>query len=180
MTTLLLVRHGETDWNREGRWQGWADPPLNDTGRAQARALAEQLRGVPFDAAYSSDLRRAHETAVIVAEPHGVPVVADARLREIDVGSWSGLTRSELEQRFPHGERPDGETREQHAERVLSAVEDLARRNAGRRVLVVTHGGTLRALHDVTTDAPYHPYANCAVLEVRFRDDRLSAGTSTL
>ena len=77
VTTLLLARHGETDWNREGRWQGWADPPLNETGRAQARALAEQLRDTPFDAVYSSDLRRAHETAEIVAEPHSVPVVAD-------------------------------------------------------------------------------------------------------
>ena len=59
MTTLLLARHGETEWNRTGRWQGWADPPLNETGRAQARALTEQLRAVPFDAVYSSDLRRA-------------------------------------------------------------------------------------------------------------------------
>ncbi|HZU20449.1 MAG TPA: histidine phosphatase family protein [Gaiellaceae bacterium] len=175
MTTLLLARHGETDWNRERRWQGWADPPLNDAGRAQARALAEQLRHMSFDAVYSSDLRRAHETAEIVAAPHRVPVFVDARLREIDVGSWSGLTRAEIEARFPGGVRPDGETREQHAKRVLAAVEDIARSNLGRRILVVTHGGTLRALHDVISDLPYHPYANCAVLEVHFRDDRLTA-----
>jgi broad specificity phosphatase PhoE len=175
MTTLLLARHGETDWNREGRWQGWADPPLNETGRAQARELAEQLRHTPFDAVYSSDLRRAHETACIVAAPHGVPVVADARLREIDIGSWSGLTRGDIDARYPDGVRPDGETREQHEARVLAAVEDVARANPGRRILVVTHGGTLRALHDVISDVPYHPYANCAVLEVHFRDDRLTA-----
>ena len=94
MTTILLARHGETDWNRAGRWQGWADPPLNETGRVQARELAEQLRTIPFDAVYSSDLRRAHETALIVGEPHGVPVVTEPGLREIDVGSWSGLTWS--------------------------------------------------------------------------------------
>jgi broad specificity phosphatase PhoE len=175
MTTLLLARHGETDWNREGRWQGWADPPLNDTGRAQARELAEQLRSTPFDAVYSSDLARARETAEIVAAPHGVPVVADAGLREIDVGSWSGLTRAELEERFPDGERPDGETRDQHSARVHAAVERIARANLGRRVLVVTHGGTMRALRDQVTGGPHHPIANCGVIELEFRDDRLKA-----
>ena len=174
MTTLLLARHGETDWNKEGRWQGWADPPLNETGRAQARKLAEQLRQTPFDAVYASDLRRAFETAELVAAPHGVPVLSDAGLREIDVGSWSGLTRVEIEARFPNGARPDGETREQHAARVLEAVERIARANEGRRLLVVTHGGTMRALHGHLSDAPLHPVANCGVLEVHFRDDRLA------
>ena len=112
VTTILLARHGETEWNREGRWQGWADPSLNDTGRAQARELAEQLRATPFDAVYSSDLRRALETAVILAAPHDLAVVTDADLREIDVGAWSGLTRAEITERFPDGDRPGGETRE--------------------------------------------------------------------
>src|ERR1700760_4361850 len=106
MPPLPLARHGETDWNREGRWQGWADPPLNDTGRAQARELAEQLRSVPFDAVFSSDLARARETAEIVAAPHGVPVVVEPQLREIDIGSWSGLTHDEIRSRFPDGTRP--------------------------------------------------------------------------
>src|SRR6185437_15592133 len=121
MTTLLIARHGETDWNREGRWQGWADPPLNDTGRAQAKQLAGELRDTPFDAVYSSDLRRAFETAEILAAPHDIPVVADPGLREIDVGSWSGLTRAEIDARFPDGERPGGETRDEHLARVLQA-----------------------------------------------------------
>ena len=174
MATILLARHGETDWNKAGRWQGWADPPLNDTGRAQARALAEQLRDTPFDAVYSSDLRRAHETAEIVAAPHGVPVITDIGLREIDVGSWSGLTRAEIQERFPEGNRPDGETREQHASRVLAAVERIARANPGRRILVVTHGGTMRALHGHVSELPFHPVENCGVLELHFRDDRLA------
>jgi probable phosphoglycerate mutase len=173
VTTILLARHGETDWNRDGLWQGWADPPLNETGRAQARELAEQLRDVPFDSVYSSDLQRAHETAEIVAAPHGVPVVTDPGLREIDVGSWSGLTRAEIEERFPDGERPDGETRDQHATRVLAAVERIARDTPGRRILLVTHGGTMRALHGHVSDEPVHPVANCGVLELHFRDDRL-------
>ena len=175
MTTLLIARHGETDWNREGRWQGWADPPLNETGRAQARRLADELRETSFDAVYASDLRRAFETAEILAAPHGVAVVADAGLREIDIGSWSGLTRPEIEARFPNGERPDGETHEQHGTRVRAAVVRIARRHLGERILLVTHGGTIRSIHDVTSDLPYHPVPNCHVLEVHFRDDRLAA-----
>jgi broad specificity phosphatase PhoE len=174
MTTLLLARHGETDWNREGRWQGWADPPLNELGRMQAAELAEQLRAVPFDAVYASDLRRARETAEVVAAPHRVPVVTDPRLREIDVGSWSGLTRAEIEERFPGRERPDGETREEHAARVLAAVEEIARDNAGRRILIVTHGGTMRALHGHVDERPWQPVMNCGVMELHFRDDRLT------
>jgi 2,3-bisphosphoglycerate-dependent phosphoglycerate mutase len=174
VTTIFLARHGETDWNREGRWQGWADPPLNEAGREQARTLAEQLRTTPFDAVYSSDLRRAHETAVIVAAPHEVPVITDPGLREIDIGSWSGLTRAEVEQRFPDGERPDGETREQHLRRVLATVEGIARAHAGARLLIVSHGGTMRALRWQASDEPYHPIDNCGVIELHFRDDRLT------
>ena len=174
MTTLLFARHGETDWNREGRWQGWADPPLNDAGLEQARALAEQLRSMPFDAVFSSDLRRAHETAEIVAAPHEVPVIADRGLREIDIGSWSGLTRAEIERRFPDGSRRDGETREQHLERVLATVQRIARAHAGARLLVVSHGGTMRVLRSHAGDEPFHPIANCGVIELHFRDDRLT------
>ena len=173
MTTLLLARHGETGWNREGRWQGWADPPLNATGQAQAHRLADELRAVAFDAVYSSDLRRAHETAVILAAPHAVPVLADAGLREIDIGSWSGLTRAEIADRFPDGRRPDGETHEEHGARVREAVMRIARDHLGERILLVGHGGTIRAIHDVISDHPYHPVPNCHVLEVHFRDDQL-------
>ena len=172
---LLVVRHGQTDWNLVGRWQGWADPPLNETGRSQARALAAELRDTPFDAVYSSDLARALETAEILAEPHGVPVVVDRDLREIDVGSWSGLTRAEIAERFPDGRRPDGETHEEHSARILTAVTRIARDNPGRRILMVGHGGTIRAIHGVISDVPYHPVPNCHVLEVHFRDDRLVA-----
>jgi len=175
MTTILLARHGETEWNRIGRYQGWADPTLNETGREQARSLAAQLRSTPIDAVYSSDLRRAHETAEIVAEPHGVPVVVEPGLREVNVGEWSGLTRAEVERRFPGGERPGGETREQHAARVLAAAERIARAHPGERVLLVSHGGTMRALRMHVSDEPFHPIANCAVLELHFRDDRLTA-----
>jgi broad specificity phosphatase PhoE len=170
VTTVILVRHGETDWNREKRWQGWADPPLNDEGRRQAAGLAERLRGVPFDAVYTSDLRRAHETAEIVAAPHGVPVVADAGLREIDVGSWSGLTLAEIEERFGD-ERPDGETREEHRARVRAAAARLIAAHPDERILIVTHGGTIRAL----AEAFEGPIGNCEAIELRWADGRLVA-----
>jgi len=178
VTTILLARHGETDWNRDGRFQGWADPSLNDAGRAQARALAERLRDVPFDAVYSSDLRRAHETAVIVAEPHGVPVVSDPGLREIDVGSWSGLTRAEIEDRFPGADSHDGETREEHVARVVATVERIARAHTGERILLVSHGGSLRALRRHCIGEPVHPIENCGVYELHFRDERFVAADS--
>jgi probable phosphoglycerate mutase len=178
VTTILLARHGETDWNREGRFQGWADPPLNEAGREQARALAERLRDTPFDAVYSSDLRRAHETAAIVAAPHGVPVVSDPDLREIDVGSWSGLTRTEIEERFPGAEHHDGESRTEHLARVLAAVERIARTHHGQRILIVSHGGSLRTLRRHCIGEPVHPIENCGVYELHFRDDRFVAPAS--
>src|SRR3569623_193897 len=95
MTELLLVRHGETDWNAEGRLQGHTDRPLNDHGRRQAKEVAERLAGEGADAIYASDLLRAKETAEIVGERRGVPVVVDADLREKNWGNWEGLTGDE-------------------------------------------------------------------------------------
>src|SRR5579864_7883681 len=103
MTVLLLARHGETDWNREHRWQGRADPPLNARGREQAAALAASLAQVPLGAIYSSDLARALETAELVGGALGVAVTSEPALREIDVGEWSGLTTAEIERTFPAG-----------------------------------------------------------------------------
>ena len=154
MTTILLARHGETDWNREGRFQGWADPPLNATGRAQAVDLSVQLMAEELAAVYSSPLRRAYETAEVVAASRGLePVTVDA-LREVDVGSWSGLSRAEIEQRFPeqyarwldYGRGwEDGETYEQMVDRVVGALQELAEGRDGERILAVTHGGPMRA-----------------------------------
>jgi probable phosphoglycerate mutase len=170
-TTILLIRHGETDWNREGRWQGWADPPLNETGRAQAVALAKRLASERVDAVYSSDLRRAFETAEPVAAAHGLPIVADRGLREIDVGSWSGLTHPEIAERFPDGGRPDGETPAQHSARVLETVSRIALDHPGERIAILAHGGCVRALQRHLGDDVSRHIDNCAVYEVQFRDD---------
>src|SRR5262245_713293 len=97
--TLVLVRHGQTDWNREERFQGQLDIPLNDAGRAQAETLKQHLGGICFDAAYSSPLRRAYETAEIIAGD--LRVFTDARLTEIHHGSWQGKTRQDIADRWP-------------------------------------------------------------------------------
>jgi broad specificity phosphatase PhoE len=154
VTTILLARHGETDWNREGRFQGHADPPLNDTGRAQAARLAVELADVELAAVYSSPLRRALETAEVVAAAHDLtPIPLDA-LREVDVGSWQGLTRPEIETRFPDQFArwldyeqgwADGETYEDMSQRVVAALLELAVEHGGKQILAVTHGGPIRA-----------------------------------
>ena len=158
MTTILLARHGETDWNRENRFQGHADPPLNETGRAQAADLAGALANEPLAAVYSSPLRRAFETAQIVGAPHGLePVPVDA-LREVDVGSWQGLTRAEIEERFPEQFArwldyeqgwDDGESYDEMGRRVLAALLELAATHEGERILAVSHGGPVRAAYAV-------------------------------
>jgi broad specificity phosphatase PhoE len=172
-TTILLARHGETEWNREGRFQGHADPPLNETGCAQARALADQLAATPIDAVYSSDLRRARQTAEVVAARHGVSVTTARGLREIDVGSWSGLTRAEIEQRFPGAADHDGETREAHLARVVATVDRIAHDHPGERLLVVSHGGSLRALEAFAGEPSPRPLANCETFTVEVQDGRV-------
>ena len=153
MRTLILARHGETDWNRDGRFQGHADPPLNDRGREQARALASELAGDVLDAVYTSDLLRAHETAQIVAATKGLSVVVDPDLRERDVSEWSGLTLPEIEARFPDELRAFrehrvsiGETHDSLSRRVVAAAGRIAAAHPAGVVLVVTHGGALRML----------------------------------
>jgi broad specificity phosphatase PhoE len=167
VTTILLARHGESDWNRDARWQGHADRPLTERGHTQARELAERLAHVDLDAIYSSDLRRATETAEIVARTKGLEVKTSTALREVDVGSWAGLTRAEAEQRYPEGYRrwlagfegwDDGETYDQMSIRVVEAVRDIADAHPGERVLVLAHGGSIRAVHAAALGVDVHAY----------------------
>jgi len=154
LTEVLLARHGETDWNRESRFQGHADPPLNDLGRRQASELADALGHEELAAVYSSPLRRALETAEVVAARHELTAIPVEGLREVDVGSWQGLTRDEVEHRFPeqfdrwleYGQGwDDGESYEQMGLRVLAALQELAARHDGGRIVALTHGGPIRA-----------------------------------
>jgi broad specificity phosphatase PhoE len=166
-TTILLARHGESDWNRSKQWQGFADRPLTDLGREQAAELAQRLEDTDLDAVYSSDLQRARDTADIVARTKGLTVQTTPDLREVDVGSWSGLTRAEAEARYPDqyarwlqgGEGwEDGETYEELGQRVVRAITRIAEAYAGERVLVVAHGGTIRALHAAALGVDIHTY----------------------
>ena len=167
LTTILLARHGESDWNRAGRWQGQADRPLTELGREQAQALAARLEDTELDAIYSSDLGRARETAEIVAAAKGLAVTSVPELREVDVGSWSGLSRAEAEERFPDGFArwqaggegwTDGETYEELGGRVVRAVSRIAADHPGGRVLVVAHGGSIRAVHAAALGVDVHSY----------------------
>jgi 2,3-bisphosphoglycerate-dependent phosphoglycerate mutase len=155
VTTILLARHAETDWNRDHRWQGHADPRLNAEGLRQAEQLARELSRDRFDAIYSSDLRRAYETADAIARGRKLEVIRDSGLREIDVGEWSGLTTSEIQARYLDGfgrylmggegwER--GETHPAMSARVIATVNRIAEAHPGGRVLCVLHGGAMRAL----------------------------------
>jgi 2,3-bisphosphoglycerate-dependent phosphoglycerate mutase len=156
VTRFLLVRHGETDWNAEGRLQGHTDRPLSDYGRRQARQLAEELRDEQLDAIYASDLARARETAEIVGGRLDLPVVLDPELREKDWGNWEGLTAVERDRvEFA------GESTEAHQERMLRALERIAGRHPGGRVLVVTHGGSMRRVQTAVLGMAMPVVENC-------------------
>ncbi len=158
MTTVYLIRHGETDWNLQKRWQGHTDIPLNEIGYRQARLLAQRLvhEGVTFSAIYSSDLARAYQTAWEIGAALRVPVQLLPALRELDVGSWSGLTNEEIRDRFAdeweqiaQGQdlpRGGGETIARFRQRVVMAVEAMVAQHRGHTLAFVTHGGCIRAL----------------------------------
>ncbi|CAN5788607.1 hypothetical protein BH24ACT3_BH24ACT3_10320 [soil metagenome] len=163
MTRMLLVRHGQSEWNAVGRWQGQADPPLTDQGRRQAQAAARSLGTV--DLVVSSDLQRALVTAEIRAEELGVgPVHVDADLRERDAGEWSGLTRAEIHEQWPgylpedratsgfanrSGRRPPRwEADESLRARALAALDRIVTAVSGGDALVITHGGLIYAIEE--------------------------------
>jgi broad specificity phosphatase PhoE len=189
VTELLLARHGETDWNAAGRWQGHSDTALNDEGRRQARSLAQTLGRV--DVVYSSDLARARETAELVTERLALPIRLDVRLRERGFGVWEGLTADEIEARFPDTHRrwqagegfgaDDAEPFETFAARVHSFLADVLRAHPVETVLVVAHGGTIRVIHALASGLDYvrdhrsiPAVANCALAKYLAKDGKLA------
>jgi probable phosphoglycerate mutase len=167
---LLIVRHGETDWNAEGRLQGHTDRALNELGRRQAKALAERIAGDSISAVYASDLSRARETAEILGERLGLTVVIDPDLREKNWGSWEGLTGSERDRvEFV------GETTEEHSERILRAVGRIVERHPDERVLIVTHGGSMRRMQVAVVGMALPVMENCGVWTIAHEDGSFRA-----
>jgi probable phosphoglycerate mutase len=156
-TRVILLRHGQTQWNAEGRYQGQLDSPLSSEGLSQAAALAARMAKERFSALYTSDLGRAHQTAQIIARQTGHDLGIEVRLRERHLGIFQGLLETEIRQRYPREHRrweegdpdyviPGGESARQHFTRSLSCLEELAQSHFGERIVIVTHAGVLEVL----------------------------------
>jgi broad specificity phosphatase PhoE len=165
LSAIHLLRHGQSEWNADGRWQGHGDPPLTELGAAQAREASARLAAARIERIVTSDLRRALETAAIVGALLGLATEVDASWRERDIGGWTGFTREQIAARWPedyarfrshdaHARPGGGESDAMLRERAHAALASLRARYAGLRVLVVTHRGIARML------APETPLAN--------------------
>ena len=190
-TRILLLRHGQSTWNAQGRWQGWADPPLSDLGREQARNAAAHLRDVELDAVVASDLLRARQTAETLVAELGLDVAIEIvdGLRERDVGRFSGLTRAEIDERYPgllEGEDGDpveaagGELLDVFVARILDALRQVAAGHPGGHVLAVSHGGVIRWLErHLGADVPDRTF-NCSGRWLTVGGDRVEVGELVL
>jgi probable phosphoglycerate mutase len=184
VTEILLIRHGETLWNQQGRMQGQHDSPLTPLGLQQARRLASRMKGVSFAALYSSDLGRAYQTARCIADETAHDIVSERDLRERSFGIFEGLTNNEIQTRYPdHYEpfarrdpdyvMPNGESATQFRDRCIGCLETLTRRHEGETIVVVTHGLVLDALYRtacrMSLDIPRgFPLLNCSVNTFRY------------
>ena len=156
-TVLVVIRHGQTMWNAQGRQQGHLDSDLTPLGRRQAEAIADRFAGQTFDALYSSDLGRALRTAEYVAKKTHLKIITDQRLRERNLGIFQGLTMAEVKEKYPDEHAryvqrnpdyviPDGESIRQRNERITRCADEIAARHPGGQVLVVAHGGVASSL----------------------------------
>lgn len=183
MTKVILVRHGETDWNKNARFQGQTDVPLSETGRGQAERVAEKLADEKVFAIYSSDLSRAYETASIIAKQHGLEVKKSKALREINFGLWEGMDRQvitdehrDLYQQWldnPMETRtPQGENFIEVQSRALTALREIASEHPNETVIVVAHGGLIKAVICEYLDGGFweFPQGNTAVNILEYKN----------
>jgi 2,3-bisphosphoglycerate-dependent phosphoglycerate mutase len=187
MAILYLIRHGETDWNRDRRIQGQSDTPLNDEGREQSRLLGRRLSGTGFDAAFASDLSRAIETAELILECRDLPLTTDPGLRERAFGRWEGLEADQAAARDPERweawrnrfrdvSPPGGESQTELETRVTAALQSIAdRHHPDDTLLVVSHGGAIQGALRSWFGLDGRPIVNCggAILEVAGSEKRV-------
>jgi len=189
MLHLLLVRHGETEWNVRRRYQGQSDVPLSELGKHQAAHIAKRLAGQTIDAMYASDLKRAWETARIIANKCNLEVFSEPRLRELKFGILEGLTFEEAEEQYPEmiaawledfNNTPEGaETIDLFNARILSLLDDLKGKHDEQVVLLVGHGGslseTLRILLGLSREKRWYlEMENASISEVSIAEDSVS------
>ena len=174
-TSVTLIRHGETEWNLSGRWQGHADSPLSERGVAQAEALGKRMKSDDFDFFYSSDLGRAMHTSRLVGGPSGWEAIPREDLRERDLGVLEALTTEEMLESEPETYRsfrndgpeyvpPGGESFKQFCDRCSKAVEAIALAHEGAKIGIVTHGGVLGALFRYVVNVPLEKERNFVLL----------------
>lgn len=187
VTELVLIRHGETEWNSQHRCQGHLDIPLSEHGLAQSKAVAAYVAQQTWDALYSSDLLRAAMTAEQIAATTQMHIVKDERLRERKLGILQGLTHKEFAERYPEEYRlfysedsewriPEGESQREASERIVEACRDIAVNHPGERVLVVTHGGCIGYMMKWVMGLPAHAQRrwsiyNCGLHTFHVRGD---------
>lgn len=190
--TLLLIRHGETEWNTQARIQGHIDIPLSERGRRHARQLAVHLRGQTIAALYASDLARARQTAQPLAESHGLALIEDTRLRERAFGLFEGRTWEESQKRWPEefailnlrspeSAAPGGESYVQLRARVMHCLNEIALRHESTCVAIVTHGGVLdvvyRAAYAIPWETPRsHQLPNASINRATVRAAETPSG----
>lgn len=190
-TSILLIRHGQTEYNATGRWQGHLDVPLNDVGKAQAKALAQRLENWPVAAVYASDLKRAAMTAVYLAETWGLTPTYDVAWRERDVGVFEGRANKELQQEYPEVwdnmrngiyDIPESESFEQLQARAAAAYEKVVAANPAEMVAIISHGGTLNTLVSYVLGIPsgqfgrlnFRGNTGLTIIEINDRGPRLT------
>ena len=193
MTEIIIIRHGETEWNKTGRFQGHSDVPLSAEGRAQAAALGKNLVVDHVDAIYASDLTRAMETAAPLAQRFGLEVISDPLLRELNFGSWEGRNFNDVNAENPDAMKtfyndpervniPDSEPFPEFQRRVAGRVREIVAQERGKRIVIVSHGASIRILFADILSMPIRSIwhvsqLNTAVNKVRFEDDGFAVVT---
>ncbi len=189
MLHLILVRHGETEWNAQRRYQGQTDIPLSALGKRQAELAAERLVGRKIDAVYASDLKRAWETATAIAEKSGLSITPEPRLREMNFGLLEGMTFEEGQAKYPemiaawledYNQPPKGGERfDEFTARIVSLLDELKGKHDGEIILLVAHGGPLGELLRLVLDLPpkgrrYFKIENTSLSEVQIYDGHIA------